>query len=190
MLTSRQFPLSAYQRDIWAAESVATADPQFNVLVHERLDGELDTDVLRESLRYVLEANDAFSLRFDDTDGVPRQWFASEDAAPPVEYVDLSDAPAPAAACAAWQRNSFNQPFTLRRSRLFTAAVLRESERVVHLHLTVHHVIADAWALTLVLRQVHDEYLRRTGTTPAAPAASAPSVTTLLDAEAAYRSSA
>ncbi|MEV7671653.1 amino acid adenylation domain-containing protein [Streptomyces sp. NPDC088752] len=190
MLTSRQFPLSAYQRDIWAAESVATADPQFNVLVHERLDGELDTDVLRESLRHVLEANDAFSLRFDDTDGVPRQWFASEDAAPPVEYVDLSDAPAPAAACAAWQRNSFNQPFTLRRSRLFTAAVLRESERVVHLHLTVHHVIADAWALTLVLRQVHDEYLRRTGTTPAAPAASAPSVTTLLDAEAAYRSSA
>ncbi|HZF87479.1 non-ribosomal peptide synthetase [Streptomyces sp.] len=193
MLTSRQLPLSAYQRDIWAAESATAADPQFNVLLHERLDGELDTDALRESLQRVLQAHDAFSLRFDDADGVPYQWLATEDTAPWVEYVDHSDAPAPAAACATWQRDSFNRPFTLRRSRMFTAAVLRESERVVHLHLNVHHLIADAWALNLVLRQVHDEYLRRTGAAPAAadaPAAAVPSVTTLLDAEAAYRASA
>ncbi|MET9950594.1 amino acid adenylation domain-containing protein [Streptomyces sp. NPDC006339] len=196
MLTSRQLPLSAYQRDIWAAESATAADPQFNVLLHERLDGKLDTDALRESLQEVLRAHDAFSLRFDEADGVPYQWCASEDDAPWVEYVDHSDAPAPAAACARWQRDSFNRPFALRRSRLFTAAVLRESDRVVHLHLNVHHLIADAWALNLVLRQVHDAYLRRTGS-PAAPAADgasphtgASSVTTLLDAEAAYRASA
>ncbi|MFI8104593.1 amino acid adenylation domain-containing protein [Streptomyces sp. NPDC086023] len=215
MLASRQLPLSAYQRDIWAAESATVADPQFNVVIHERLDGDLDTDALRDALRHVLETNDAFSLRFDDRDGVPFQWFAPEDGGPEVEYVDHSGAPAPAAACARWQRDSFNRPFTLRRSRLFTAAVLRESERVVHLHLNVHHLIADAWALNLVLRRVHDEYARRTGTavqagtgsgtpdatatpgatttpgaTPAPAPALVPSVTTLLDAEAAYRDSA
>ncbi|WP_370415265.1 amino acid adenylation domain-containing protein [Streptomyces fradiae] len=191
MLTSRQLPLSAYQRDIWAAESATAADPQFNVLLHERLDGELDTDVLCASLEHVLRANDAFSLRFDDTAGVPFQWLATEDTAPWVEYADHSDAPAPAAACAARRRDSFNRPFALRRSRMFTAAVLRESERVVHLLLNVHHLIADAWALNLVLRQVHDEYLRRTtGAEPAGAGTPTPSVATLLDAEAAYRASA
>ncbi|XIE80518.1 condensation domain-containing protein [Streptomyces sp. SBR177] len=93
-----------------------------------------------------------------------------------MEFADHSDAPAPAAACAARRRDSLNRPFPLRRSRLFTAEVLRESERVVHLLLTVHHLIADAWSLKLVLRQVHEEYLRRTGATPAgrAPRAAPP----------------
>ncbi|MFI9002835.1 amino acid adenylation domain-containing protein [Streptomyces sp. NPDC053541] len=191
MLTSRQLPLSAYQRDIWAAESAAAADPQFNVLLHERLDGELDTDVLCASLEHVLRSHDAFSLRFDDTAGIPFQWHADEDAAPWVQFADHSDAPAPAAACAARRRDSLNRPFPLRRSRLFTAEVLRESERVVHLLLTVHHLIADAWSLKLVLRQVHEEYLRRTGAAPAGRApAGGSTVTTLLDAEAAYRASA
>ncbi|MER6388367.1 amino acid adenylation domain-containing protein [Streptomyces sp. NPDC001523] len=189
MLVTRQLPLSAYQRDIWAAESTAPGDPQFNVVIHERLVGVVDVEHLMESLEGVLRNNDAFSLRFDEQDGIPCQWVAGEaereEAGPWVEYVDLSDEPDPAAACAAWRESALGRPFALRRSRLFTAVVLREGPSVVHVHLTAHHLIADAWALNQVTLQLWDRLGRGDGAGPAAP-----SVLSLLAADDAYRASA
>ncbi len=194
MLVSRQFPLSAYQRDIWAAEcAVPSPDPQFNVVLQERLTGQVDTAALTASLDHVLRHTDAFALRFDDHGGVPHQWFAAEESRPCAVYLDHSGAAAPATACAQWQERSFTTPFTLRRSRLFTAAVLRESATVVHLHLNAHHVLADAYALNEISRRVWAEYARRTGGGAADGAAEAAttsgSVTTLLEAAAAYEGS-
>jgi non-ribosomal peptide synthetase component F len=194
MLVSRQFPLSAYQRDIWAAEfAVPAPDPQFNVVLQERLTGQVDTAALTASLDHVLRHTDAFALRFDDHDGVPHQWFAAEESDPWVVYVDHSAAADPAAACAEWQKRSFSTPFTLRRSRLFTAAVLRESATVAHLHLNAHHLLADAYALNEISRRVWAEYARRTGavTTDVAveTETAAGSVATLLEAAAAYEGS-
>lgn len=42
MAVRRTLPLTSYQRDIWAAESRTPGDPQFNVMLHERLSGEID----------------------------------------------------------------------------------------------------------------------------------------------------
>ncbi|MGR4882546.1 amino acid adenylation domain-containing protein [Streptomyces sp. LARHCF249] len=200
MLATRQLPLSAYQLDIWAAESTAPGDPQFNVVIHERVAGDVDVDSLKESLEDALRNNDAFRLRFGDQDGIPCQWVAGtdaeEEAGPWVQYVDFSGAADPAAACAAWQEYSFTHPFTLRRSRLFTAAVLRESASVVHVHLNAHHLIADAWALNQVSRQLWERYADRAAAAMAAGTGAVPvdrpappSATALVEADAAYRAS-
>jgi amino acid adenylation domain-containing protein len=153
------------------------------------------TDVLKNCLERVLRRNDAFSLRFDEHEGTPVQWVEStgDDPRPWVEEHDFSAAPDAAGACARWQEQALARPFALRRSRMFTAALLTEGDGVVHLHLNAHHLIADAWALNQVSLQMWDAYARSTapagtgGTSPAAPPASALS---LLDADAAYRASA
>ncbi|MFJ8015657.1 amino acid adenylation domain-containing protein [Streptomyces sp. NPDC096339] len=193
MLAMRQLPLSAYQRDIWAAESTAPGDPQFNVVIQERLAGDVDVDSLRESLEGVLRNNEAFSLRFDEQDGVPCQWVAGteaeEEVGPWVQYVDLSGAADPAAACAAWQEHSFTRPFTVRRSRLFTAAVLRESASVVHVHLNAHHLIADAWALNQVSLRMWERYAGPTGGGMPAARPAPRSLAALVQADTAYRAS-
>ncbi|MFJ8159311.1 amino acid adenylation domain-containing protein [Streptomyces sp. NPDC096136] len=197
MPATRQLPLSAYQQDIWIAESTAPGDPQFNVVLHERLAGEVDADRLQEALDAALHSHDAFSLRFDEHGGTPCQWVApagGEEAADPwVAYVDLSGESDPAAACAAWREHSLTRPFTLRRSRLFTAAVLRESASVVHVHLNAHHLIADAWALNRVALDLWERYAALTGGgAPVPPRAASPSAGTtasLVEAEAAYRAS-
>ncbi|OEJ34299.1 amino acid adenylation domain-containing protein [Streptomyces subrutilus] len=200
MLATRQLPLSAYQLDIWAAESTAPGDPQFNVVIHERVAGDVDVDSLREALEEVLRDHDAFSLRFDEQDGIPCQWVAAadeqEEAGAWVQYVDFSGAADPAAACAAWREYSFTHPFTLRRSRLFTAAVLRESASVVHVHVNAHHLIADAWALNQVSLRLWERYGDRVAVTMAAGTGAVavdrpapPSVTALVEADSAYRAS-
>ncbi|MCC3770969.1 condensation domain-containing protein, partial [Streptomyces sp. UNOC14_S4] len=177
MTPPRIFPLTSYQRDIWAAESHAPGDHQFNVVVHERLDGRADLNALRLCLTGVLRRNEAFSLRFDELDGVPGQWVeapeADTDAAEWVAYLDFSGEADPAAACAAWRDAAYTRPFPLRRGRLFTAAVLRESDDVAHLFLNAHHIVADAWAVNQVSLQTWAEYARVTGGAPETPDAPA-----------------
>ncbi|MEU5431384.1 amino acid adenylation domain-containing protein [Streptomyces olivoreticuli] len=198
MTPPRIFPLTSYQRDIWAAESHAPGDHQFNVVIHERLDGRADLEVLRRCLTGVLRRNEAFSLRFDELDGVPGQWVEGAGADPAgsaaewVEYLDFSGEADPRAACAAWRERSFTRPFPLRRARLFTAAVLRESESVAHLFLNAHHLIVDAWAANQVSLQTWADYDRATrgGTDGAQPdGTAAPSPLDTLATEDAYRAS-
>ncbi|MEU3712880.1 amino acid adenylation domain-containing protein [Streptomyces catenulae] len=186
-------PLSSYQRDIWVSEAQGDPDSQFNVVLREPLGPDVDLAAVRTSLARVLRRNDAFSARFDDEDGVPFQWTepaggAGEDAAW-VEYLDFSGRPDPAAVCAAWQARALARPFPLRRSRMFSAAILRVSDSVAHLHLNAHHLIVDAWALNQVSLQTWADYERtRAGGRP--EEAPAPSATVLVEAEAAYRESA
>ncbi|MGK4585674.1 amino acid adenylation domain-containing protein [Kitasatospora sp. HPMI-4] len=197
MAARREFPLTAYQRDIWAAELSAPDDHQFNVIVQDRLDGPIALDSLRECLVRVLCRHEVFSLRFDERDGLPLQWVEEttpETASSWIDYLDLSGEDDPRAACAAWMGRSFTRPVPLRRSPLFRATLLRESPSVVHLHLKGHHILLDGWALDKVLGELWAEYARAVtaedGPTAADAGNTAPRYLELLDSEAAYRGSA
>ncbi|QKW10972.1 amino acid adenylation domain-containing protein [Streptomyces sp. NA04227] len=184
--------MSAYQHDIWTAEAAAVGDPQFNGVLYQRLSGAVDVAALTESLTRTLKRNDAFSLRFDEEDGIPYQWIETADSEPWVEHLDLSGAEDPAAACAAWREESFVRPFPPRRTRLVVATLLRESPSVLHLHLKTHHLLMDGWSGNEIDRQLWEEYARLTaaaGSAPAEPPAP-PSVRTLVEDDAAYRASA
>ncbi|WP_405163134.1 amino acid adenylation domain-containing protein [Nocardia sp. NBC_01499] len=183
-----EYPLTAYQRDIWVAESYApTADPQFNIAVWRRLDGEVDTEVLLAACERALLRNDAFMLRFDERDGRPFQWVEVEQ--PQVETVDFTGAPDPAAACADWQDRDSQEAFALRHTRMYRAAVLKESPSVVYLYLKAHHLVTDGVTHELMVSQVAADYehVMRNGK-PLDIAA--PSYLAAVESEARYRASA
>ncbi len=156
-------PLTAYQQDIWAANSLFPDLPQFNCFITDRFTGEVDVDLLKECLRRAVDRNDAFRLRIDPQDGTPGQW--AEDEAFDIPTVDFSAADEPRAACEAWIKDAFDAPIEVERRRLFAIAVLKEREDVVRTYVKVHHIVADAWGLNLFMSQVRAEYdrARRTG---------------------------
>ncbi|MEU1131778.1 amino acid adenylation domain-containing protein [Streptomyces sp. NPDC005900] len=156
-------PLTAYQQDIWAANSLFPDLPQFNCFITDRFTGEVDVDLLKECLRRAVDRHDAFRLRIDPQDGTPGQW--AEDEAFDIPTVDFSAADEPRAACEAWIKDAFDVPIEVERRRLFTLAVLKEREDVVRTYVKVHHIVADAWGLNLFMSQVRADYdqARRTG---------------------------
>ncbi|UUU31876.1 amino acid adenylation domain-containing protein [Streptomyces sp. CA-210063] len=195
MAARRTFPLTTYQRDIWAAESRSPNDSQFNVVLDEQIDGKADTKALAEALARTLRRHDAFRLRFGERDGVPYQWVAGPDEdSTAVKVVDLSGEPDPAAAWRQWRESSFTRPFPLFDTPLHTASLVRESPDVLHVHVNAHHLIVDAWTLNHLSRGMWDEYGRLTAGPDAADAASdrrpAPSYRAFIEADAAYRTSA
>ncbi|MEV7108321.1 amino acid adenylation domain-containing protein [Streptomyces atroolivaceus] len=193
------FALTSFQRDIWVSDSIGYPDPQFNVVFEEEIGTDVATEILRGCLERVLTRNDAFSLRFDEQDGIPVQWFHDgtddeEDGAAPVAVVDFSGASDPAAARAAWQARSLARPFVLRRSPMFAVAILTTGHGPARLHLKAHHLIADAWALNQVSLQMWAEYdrVQAAGNDPGASTGGAPrppSFRRLAEADVAYRRS-
>ncbi|WP_316520454.1 non-ribosomal peptide synthetase [Kitasatospora brasiliensis] len=181
-----RYPLTAYQQDIWAANSLFPDLPQFNCFITDRFTGEVDVELLKECLRRAADRNDAFRLRIAPEDGTPCQWAEYETFDIPT--IDLSGAAAPREACETWIKDAFDVPFEVERRRLFTIAVLKEREDVVHAYVKVHHIIADAWGLNLFMSQVRAEYdqVRRTGRFDDRPV---PSYLGFVEEERRYRGS-
>ncbi|MFC9946662.1 amino acid adenylation domain-containing protein [Streptomyces pratensis] len=158
----RALELTGYQRDIWAAEARTPGNCQFNVLVHERLEGPVDRELLGGCLARAVREHDAFRLRFgEDGDGVPRVRRTPEtpDTRPlTFEHVDLSGEQDPGGAVRNWCEQELSRPLDLRGGSLFRAAVVTEGPDAVHLVLTSHHIVTDAWALNALTFQILSDY--------------------------------
>jgi amino acid adenylation domain-containing protein len=180
--------LTAYQRDIWIPAAFAPDSPQFNCVVHERLEGAVDLDVLQACVERAFRRADSLRMRLDDEQGTPYQWVSQ--LALDVARVDLSGEPNPAAACAAWVQRSMERPFTLRGAALAEAALVLESPEIVHLCVKAHHIVADAWACNELSLQIFDDYARAIRGQQPLPVDNAPSYLAFTAEERGYRKSA
>ncbi|MER6912748.1 amino acid adenylation domain-containing protein [Streptomyces sp. NPDC000594] len=190
MAPCRTFPLTSYQRDIWVAESRTPNDPQYNLILDERIDGTVDTGALREALARVLGRHDALRLRFGEDDGVPFQWIADPAEAASVQWLDLSGEDDPAGAWDAWREASLWRPFRLLEEAPVMAAVVRESPTVLHVHVKFHHLAADGWTANALGVALWETYALLTGDPDARQPQDPPaSWRELADRDTAYRAS-
>ncbi|GAA2424282.1 amino acid adenylation domain-containing protein [Streptomyces glaucus] len=187
-------PLTPYQKDIWAAEAQAPGSAQFVTVMCQRLNGPVDSGLLRECFEHVLARHDTFRLRFGERDGVPFQWLAdglgTERGDDAVELVDLTHEPDPRAARRARIEDAKTVPFEVSGRSLFRAAVLVEREDVHHLLLKSHHLLIDGWAVDRLRNQVLEEYAARSRGAERAPAGPEPSPLTVAEERAPYFASA
>lgn len=184
-----QYPLTAYQRDVWSAGSLAPESPQFNCVLHVRLHGTVDRDRLAACAERALHCHETFRLRFDVSAGTPLQWVKR--GAVPVRRVDLSQEPEPQAACAEWMRRSMTSALPLMRGSLVEAELLVESLDVTHLHIKAHHIVADGWTLNRLSHEIFEDYAQAPCGGPEEQTACKPSFyLAFVEEEASYRASA
>ncbi|MEU1901589.1 amino acid adenylation domain-containing protein [Nocardiopsis dassonvillei] len=172
MMNNSGHPLNEYQSDIWAAESRFPESPQFNVVIHERLEGRVDRALLGDCVARTLGRHDAFRLRLrEDADATPWAELAEEHRftwSELIEQVDLTESGQGGRAFRDWLRDALYHPLDPRVGPLVQAALVVEREDLVHLVVKAHHIVADAWSLNSVTLEIVEEY--RSALTGAAPA--------------------
>ncbi|WP_330241207.1 non-ribosomal peptide synthetase [Streptomyces sp. NBC_00525] len=128
--------LSRAQEALWVLCQDPRADAAYHIHLGFQLTGDLDTDALHAALRRVVERHDA--LRTTCTTGP-----------------DLTPLPriGPARVGA-----DDGTPFDLAEGPLIRAALIRETEHTHRLTLTLHHLVADAWSLEILLRELATLY--------------------------------
>jgi amino acid adenylation domain-containing protein len=165
---SISLPLSFGQQRLWFIDQLQPNRPTYNLPSAVRLSGRLDKVALQRSLSTITQRHETLRTTFATVAGQPVQVIA---ATRPVSLpcLDLRALPIDAREAAAAQlaQTEAQRPFDLARGPLLRAWLLclGDSEHVVML--TMHHIIADAWSMSIFIDELVALY---TGYTTGQPA--------------------
>ncbi|MEU5844166.1 amino acid adenylation domain-containing protein [Rhodococcus sp. NPDC047139] len=154
-------PLSAAQQRLWFVNRFDPDSPSYNLPFEVHLDGTLDVDALATAVGDVLERHRTLRTVYPGAD---------EQTVLPAVRPDLDPVAVPADALDGFVRDYATTGFDLTveppvRMRLYRTAPDRHVLLVV-----LHHIAADGWSLTPLLRDIADAYeARLTGTEPDLP---------------------
>jgi amino acid adenylation domain-containing protein/non-ribosomal peptide synthase protein (TIGR01720 family) len=165
------FPLSFAQERLWALEHVAPGRSVYNLTGALRLTGPLDVAALLWSLGRLAIRHEMLRTVVPAADARAVQVICSPARVVPARE-DLRGLPAAererelAARMAAQMR----RPFNLALGPLWRATLFRLAPEAHVLAVTLHHIVADAWAVRVLVEELLDLYAARTGgTEPALP---------------------
>ena len=151
-------PLSFAQERLWFLWQLEPTSAAYHIPMSLRLRGPLDLAALESSLNAVIARHESLRTRFVQglvqESGEPRQQILAE--------LKLSIAVQNASAdtdVRAFIAGQTRQPFNLERDPLLRLALLRLADDDHVLTLVQHHIVSDAWSLTLLI----EEWLRGYG---------------------------
>ena len=153
-------PLSFAQNRLWFIDQLQGPSPVYNLAVALRLHGKLDADALGAALADVVGRHESLRTLFPAPDGVPRQLVVPAERADfGWQVVDGSGWSAGRLedAAGAAVRRSFDLAAEIPlRAQLFRVA---DDEHV--LVAVVHHIAADGWSITPLVRDLGEAYASR-----------------------------
>ncbi|HEY7510304.1 MAG TPA: amino acid adenylation domain-containing protein, partial [Vicinamibacteria bacterium] len=151
-------PLSFAQQRMWFLDQLEPGSPRYNVFTAVRLQGALERDALARSLAEVERRHEVLRVSYVEVDGQPEQRVAP--AGPfPLAQVDLAHLP---------ERERLDEvrrlalaeartPFRL-DERVFRAILVRLSEEDHALLLSLHHIAADGWSMSVLTDELWTLY--------------------------------
>ncbi|HXB53929.1 MAG TPA: condensation domain-containing protein, partial [Vicinamibacteria bacterium] len=154
-----QWPLSFAQRRLWLLDRLEPGSPRYNVFSAVSLGGRLDLEALERALTEILRRHEILRARIIDMAGEPVQRIE------PLEAVAL-----PLTDLRGWpeeQRPSelrrlateeARLPFDLARGPLIRCSIVRSASEQHTLFLSLHHIVSDAWSLSVVLYELRALY--------------------------------
>jgi amino acid adenylation domain-containing protein len=164
-------PLSFPQEHFWLLSQMAPDSPAYNVSKALRLRGRLDVPALAASFDAIVSRHEALRTTFELAGDEPAQVIAA--AAPrPLPLVELQGLP-PARREAETRRLAEREalrPFALARGPLLRVAMVRIGADDHALLLCAHHIVCDAWSVSLLAAELGALYAAfSAGLPPALP---------------------
>ncbi|HEX3682842.1 MAG TPA: condensation domain-containing protein [Bryobacteraceae bacterium] len=145
------FPLTQGQRSLWFLHQLSPDSTAYHLAFAARVPTGLDAAAFRRSLQTLVDRHPLLRTTFYSLAGEPKQRVrASAQAC--FEEVDASD----------WSESQLTArleeqarvPFCLEEGPLFRVTLFRPRRDEYFLALTVHHIIADLWSLSLLMNEL------------------------------------
>ncbi|MDR5815301.1 amino acid adenylation domain-containing protein [Caballeronia sp. LZ033] len=150
-----RFPLLPAQERLWFLWCLDPDHAGYHIAHALRLSGALDVAALQRALAQLVRRHEALRLRFDAQDGVPMQ-YAAKDADCAFVRTRIEDEGAVLSAFAC-------EPFDLTRGPLLRVGLFETSDEQCVLQLVVHHIVADAWSMQVLFRDLLTLYRDESG---------------------------
>jgi amino acid adenylation domain-containing protein len=158
------FRCSWGQQSLWLVDQIAPGSPAYNIHAAVRSPFPLDPAQLSHAAAALTARHETLRTLFEWDGFEPVQRVV--DCVPPcLRMVDLSALPPDEAEreLAQLSHGDATMPFDLREAPLLRLGLVQMPGRRSVLLVTIHHIIADAWSLNILLRDVFELYLAKAG---------------------------
>jgi amino acid adenylation domain-containing protein len=161
-------PLSFAQERLWFLDQLEPGDAGYNMPGAVWLEGDLNVDALERSLNEIVRRHEILRTTFRAERGRPVQ-VISASLALPLSFIDLSQSSETGghgvpplqmldSKARRLARAEAAKPFDLARGPLLRTTLVRLSAECHLLLVTLHHIIADGWSVTLLVRELGELY--------------------------------
>lgn len=147
--------LSYAQQRMWLLDRLDPRNPAYNITRAIRMRGSLSQVALQESLRGIVTRHESLRTTFTESEGEPIP-VAAAACSLELPTLDLNDVAEEERESKALRlaRDEAQQPFDLARGPLLRAKLLRLRTDEHILILTMHHIITDAWSMSILFEEI------------------------------------
>jgi amino acid adenylation domain-containing protein len=151
--------LSFAQQRLWFLEQLGGMGSAYHIRRVLRLRGELDAGALMRALDRLVARHETLRTTFVLVDGEPRQRIApAADSAFRLLRHDLSARPDADAELQRLIGEEAHAPFDLEHGPLIRGRLIRMAPAEHVLLLTMHHIVSDAWSMSVLVKEVNALY--------------------------------
>ncbi|WP_375328979.1 amino acid adenylation domain-containing protein [Microcystis sp. BLCC-F210] len=149
-----ELPLSFAQTRLWFLAEFESNSSFYNIPLALRLEGNLNSEILIQSLEEVCDRHEALRTNFITVDGIPTQVIQARTWT--VTVVDLQHLSGSEQAIASQElaQNQAIQPFDLAGEPLIRITLLVLSETEHLLLVCMHHIVSDGWSMGVFLQEL------------------------------------
>ena len=153
VFNGQRYPLTHQQKSIWYMEKLYPDTSIGVVAATLRLKGAIDLDRIEAAINLFIEKNDAIRFRISEESGEPIQYIEPYERLSFERYEFSSNEE-----LYRWDETQSALPFQLTNSPLFYFALIRVGENDGGLYVRFHHLISDAWTMSLLGNHVIEYY--------------------------------
>ncbi|WP_211443797.1 non-ribosomal peptide synthetase [Collimonas humicola] len=147
-------PLSLAQQRLWLLSQMPGVSETYHVPGVLRLQGRLDRTALRRALDRIVARHEVLRTRFELVDGEPYQRIAAADQGFALIEHDLSNEADAAQRLSLLIEEESSAAFDLAAGPLLRGRLVALGAEEHVLLITQHHIVTDAWSLTLMVREL------------------------------------
>ncbi len=156
---SNSFPLSFAQQRLWFVDQLQPGNSAYNISQPMRIVGCLNVTALEQSFDEVVRRHEVLRTTFTVVDGQPLQVIApsSRFTLAVVDLQELSPNQREAEVLRLASEEA-QQPFDLTKGPLLRVTLLQLATAEYALLLTMHHIVADGWAIGVLIHEIATLY--------------------------------
>ncbi|REJ55603.1 MAG: amino acid adenylation domain-containing protein [Microcystis aeruginosa DA14] len=149
-----ELPLSFAQTRLWFLAEFESNSSFYNIPLALRLEGNLNSEILIQSLEEICDRHEALRTNFITVDGIPTQVVQARTWT--VTVVDLQHLSSSEQAIASQElaQNQAIHPFDLAGEPLIRITLLVLSETEHLLLVCMHHIVSDGWSMGVFLQEL------------------------------------
>jgi len=152
-------PLSYAQRRLWFLNELEPGNRAYNIAEAVRLQGQLNWPAMQSTLQALVERHEVLRTRFPTRAAEPLQEVAEAGRVPlPVIDLERLGKPEREAVAISLAGQDAAQAFDLATGPLIRTSIVRLSETINVLLVSMHHIASDGWSLGVFVREMEQYY--------------------------------